>query len=132
MFKNKINISNAFRFKDRLPYDLMSCVVYNFQCGRCNTSYYGKIDRHLKIRSGEHIGISPLTFKKVTSSAEISIREHLLFCNHDPSFDDFTILVQGTNKFLLEIKESLLIKRDKPILNKNISSAPLFLFDKEV
>ena len=41
-----------------------------------------------------------------------------------------TILAQGTNKFLLEIKESLLIKRDKPILNKNISSAPLFLFDK--
>ena len=42
----------------------------------------------------------------------------------------FTILAQGTNKFLLEIKENLLIKRDKPILNKNISSAPLFLFDK--
>ena len=45
-------------------------------------------------------------------------------------FDDFPILAQETNKFLLEIKESLLIKCDKPILNKNISSAPLFLFDK--
>ena len=132
VFKNQINLSNVFRFKDRLPYDLMSCVVYKFQCGRCNASYYGETDRHLKIRSGEDIGISPLTFKKVKPSAESSIRDHLLFCNHDPSFDDFTILVQGTNKFLLEIKESLLIKRDKPILNKNISSAPLFLFDKEV
>ena len=129
VFKNQINLSNVFRFKDRLPYDLMSCVVYKFQCGRCNASYYGETDRHLK-RSGEQIGISPLTFKKVKPSAESSIRDHLLFCNHDPSFDDFTILAQGTNKFLLEIKESLLIKRDKPILNKNISSAPLFLFDK--
>ena len=31
------------------------------------------------------------------------------------SFDDFTILAQGTNKYLLEIKESWLIKRGKPI-----------------
>ena len=58
------------------------------------------------------------------------IRDQFLFCNHDPSFDDFTILAQGTDKFLLEIKESLLIKHNEPILNKNISSAPLFLFGK--
>ena len=108
----------------------MSCVVYKFQCGRCNASYYGETDRHLKVRSGEHIVISPLTFKKVQLSAESSIRDHLLFCNHDPSFDDFSIMAQGTNNFLLEIKESLLINRDKPILNKSISYAPLFLFDK--
>ena len=64
VFKNQINLSNVFRFKDRLPYDLMSCVVYKFQCGRCNASYYGETDSHLKIRQGEHIGISPLTLKK--------------------------------------------------------------------
>ena len=107
----------------------MSCVVYKFQSGRCNVSYYGETDRHLRIRSGEHISISPLTFKKVKSSAESSIRDHLLFCTHDPSVDEFTILAQVT-KFLLDIKESLLIKHDKPTLNKNINSAPLFLFDK--
>ena len=84
----------------------------------------------MKERSEEHIGISPLTFTKVKPLAESSIRDRLLFCNHDPSFDDFTILAQGTDKFLSEIKKSLLIKRDKPILNKNISSAPLFLFGK--
>ena len=121
VFKNQTNLSHVLRFKDRLTYDLMFCVVYKFQC---------KTDRHLKIRSGEHIDISPLTFEKVKPSPESSIRDHLLFCNHDPLFDDFTILAQRTNKILLEIKESLLIKRDKPILNKNISSAPLFLFDK--
>ena len=31
---------------------------------------------------------------------------------------------------LLEIKESLLIMRDKPSLNRNINSAPLHPFDK--
>ena len=104
--------------------------MYKFQCGRWNASHYGKTDRHLKVRSGEHIGTSPLTLTKVKPSAKCSIHDHLLFRNHDLSSDDFTILAQGTSKFLSEIKESLLIKPDKPISNKNISSAPLFLLDK--
>ena len=84
---------------------------------------------HLKVRSGEHIGVSPLTFKKTKPSKESTIHDHLLNCNNIPSFEEFTILTNGNNKFDLEIKESLLIKRDRPILNKNISSAKLFLFD---
>ena len=124
VFKSQRDLSNVFRFKDRLPYELISRVIYKFQCGRCNSSYIGETDRHLKVRSGEHIGISPLTFNKVKPS----VRDHL-FCDHSPSFDDFTILTHGNNKFLLEIKESLLIKLIKPELNKNISSAPLYLFD---
>lgn len=82
--------------------------------------------RHLKVRSEEHIGISLLTFKKVKPSTESSVRDHLLFCFHDPSFDDFTILAY--KQAFLAIKESLLIKRDESELNKSISSAPLFLF----
>ena len=130
MFKNQVNLSNVFRFKGRLPYDLMSCVVDKFQCGRCNASYYGENDRHLKMRWRGPVGISPLTFKKVNLSAECSIHVHLLPCIHDPSFNGFTTLTQGTNNFLLEIKDSLLLKRNKPIQSKSISSAPLFLFDK--
>ena len=45
------------------------------------------------------------------------------------SFDDFDILASDTNNFRLLIKESLLIKRDKPILNRTIKSFPLKLFD---
>ena len=106
----------------------MSSVASKFKCGGCNASYYGETDRHLKVRLGEHIGISPLIFKKVKSSAKSSMHDHLLFCNRDSSLDDFTILAQGTDKFVLQIV--LLIKCDKPRLNKNISSVPLFLFDK--
>ena len=108
----------------------MSCAVYQFQCGRSNATCYGETDMRLKVRLGEHIGISPLTFEKVKPSVESSIHDHLLFYNHDPSFDDFIMLALGTNELSLEIKESLLIKHDKPILNKNISSTPLFLFIK--
>ena len=35
-----------FRFKDRVPYDLVSGVVYEYTCGRCNSSYYGDTERH--------------------------------------------------------------------------------------
>ena len=38
---------------------LTSGVVYKFQCGLFNQSYYGGFVRHLAVRSGEHIGISP-------------------------------------------------------------------------
>ena len=98
-FKNQRNLLNICCFKDCLPDDLVSCFVYRFQCGRCNASCYGETDRNLKVRSGEQIGISPLTFKKVKPSAEISIHDHLLVCNHASSFGDFTTLAQGTNTF---------------------------------
>ena len=98
-------------------------------CGKCNSTYYGETDRHLKVKSGEHIGISPLTFKKTKPSKESAIHYHLLNCNNIVSFEEFTILTNGNNKLVLEIKESLLIKQDRPILHENISSAKLFLFD---
>ena len=126
VFKSQRKLASVFRFKDRLPYDLVSGVVYKYTCGSCKSSYYGETDRHLKVRCGEHIGISPLTSKKIKPLKESAIRDHLLICNNVPSFDQFSILAHGNNRFVLEIKESLLFKRDMPLLNKNISSARLF------
>ena len=106
----------------------MSGVVYEYVCGRCNSSYYGETERHLKVRSGKHIRISPLTFKKRKPSKESSIHDHLLEWDNNRSFDEFTILSHGNNKYLLATKVSLLIKRDRSVLNKNISCAMLHLF----
>ena len=122
-------MANNFGFKDRIPKELTSGVVYKFSCGLCNESYYGECIRHLNVRIGEHIGISPLTNEKIKPKVS-SISDHLLLCNHSPSFDDFSILSLDNKKYLLEIKESLFIKKDKPSLNKNVTSAPLYLFDK--
>ena len=72
--------------------------------------------RDLIVRIGEHIGISPLTRKQVKPKNS-SVADHLLFCNHSASYDDFSILTRENKKFLLELKESLLIMRDKPSLN---------------
>ena len=117
-----------FRFKVRVPNDLVSGVFYQYTCGKCYFSYHGETERHLKVRSGEHLGISPLIFKKTKPPKESFIRDHLLQCDN-PSFDEFTLLAHGTKKDLLEIKENILIKRDQPVLNKN-SSAMLHLFDR--
>ena len=57
LFKGQRNLSNVFRLKDRLPYD----IVPKRQRHRYNSSYYYETSRHLhKVRSGKHIGISPL------------------------------------------------------------------------
>ena len=122
VFKSQRKLANVFRLKERLTFDLVSGVVYKYTCGRCNSFCYGEADRHLKVRSGEHIGILPLKFRKVKPSKESAICEHLLNCNNISSFDEFTILAYGHHKYILKIKESLLIKRDRPVLNKNISS----------
>ena len=110
VFKSQRKLSDVFRSKDRLPLDLVSGVVHKYTCGRCNSTYYGETDRHLKVRSAEHIGISPLTFTETKTSQENAIRDHLLNCNNISPFEEFTILANGNNKFVLEIKESLLIK----------------------
>ena len=128
-FKSQRKLSSQLRFKEPLPYDLMSNVVYKYTWGRCNSSYYGETDRHLKVRTGEHIGLSPLTFKKCKPSKESAVHNHLLFCENDLSFEEFSVLAKASSKFSLEIKESLLIKRDTPNLNRNTTSVELLLFD---
>ena len=75
-------------------------------CGRWNSTCYGETDRPLKIRSGEHIEISLLTFKKTKPSKESAIHGHLLSCNNIPFFEEFTILANGNNKFVLQINKN--------------------------
>ena len=49
--------------------------------------------KHLNVRIGEHIGISPLTRKQVKPKNS-SVADHLLLCNHSASYDDFSILTR--------------------------------------
>ena len=64
--------------------------------------------------------------KELNDSA---IKQRLLFCNHAPDFEDFSILATYGNYFNVTLMESLLINRDHPPLNKNKQSLPLELFD---
>ena len=59
----------------------------------------------------------------------LPLKKHLLFCNHTPDFEDFSILATNNNNFKVTLVESLLINKDHPVLNKNKQSLPLELFD---
>ena len=52
----------------------------------------------------------------------------MLLCDHKVVHEDFKFLGNESNRYLLELKESLFIKRDKPSLNKNLYSQELLLF----
>ena len=75
------------------------------------------------------MGISNLTGKRLKSFKQSTVSDHLLECNCSTDFDHFDILAPDANIFRLLIKESSLIKRDQPQLNKTIKSFPLELFE---
>ena len=75
----------------KIVYLTTLCLVLYINVSEEDSSCYSEAERHLKVRPGEHISISTLTLKKVKQSAESSIFDNLLFCNNDPSFDDFTM-----------------------------------------
>ena len=89
----------------------------------------GECVRLLNVRIGEHIRISLLTMKKVKPKGSV-VSNHLLLCNHSPSYKNFIVLTKKNKNFSIELKETLLIMKDKPSLNRNIRSALLYLFGK--
>ena len=115
------------RFKDNVPLNLRSNVVYKFSCGRFNATYYGETWQHFNIKVGEHSGVSPLIRKKSKAKANTAIKDHMLLCNHIVSLKDFKILASSNSEFHPKVKESLLIVRDKPELNRNEKSLPRYL-----
>ena len=127
MFKSSlVRLNNFFQFKDRVPKLLRSCLtVYVWLLQR-----YDKTIRHFKVRICEHLSICHLTGKKrlVQTIQSTAVRDHLLTCQHSPSFDNFKVIGCEPNDFKLALMESILINRDKLNLNKTIQSLPLELF----
>ena len=116
-------------FKDKIALCLRSNIAYKLTCGRCNATYYSETYCHLKVRVGEHSGISPLMNKCPNRKKLTVVKDHILICKQPVSFDDFKVLASSNSEFHLKIKESLLILHDQPVLNKNEASLPLHLFD---
>ena len=53
----------------------------------------------------------------------------MLSCDHIVSIGDFKILKTSDSDVHVKVKESLLISRYEPILNKYETSLPLYLYD---
>ena len=75
------------------------------------------------------MGVSNVTGKRLKNIKDSAVSGHLLQCNSIINFDHFDILTTDLNKFNLSMKDSILIKRDSPVLKRPTNSSPLELFD---
>ena len=126
VFQSPCKLRSLFHFKDTLDKKIRSDLVYRYTC---SYRYYGKTYLHFFTRAAEHMGISNSTEKRIKNAKQLAVSDHLLQCDCSINFDDFDILASETNNFRLLIKESLLIIRDKPVLNRTTTLFPLKLFD---
>ena len=76
--QSKTRLSSLFKFKDSILKYLRSHPIYEFSCSCCSATYYGETERHLFVRTSEHLRISPLTQKRVKNPPKI--------CHFGPSF----------------------------------------------
>ena len=130
IYQTTYRMGNLFRFKDCIPNSLMTDFVYFYKCGSCAASYVGRCYRHKHVRFCEHAGISartgaPLKRTLVNASA---VKVHALTVHPVDPINGFRILSRGGSREVLDIKESIMIKRLKPSLNDNVASAPLSLY----
>ena len=122
IFQTNYRLRNYFRFKDSVPETLRSNLIYKFSCGSCTASYIDKTYRHFKVRVSELQGVSPRMGKPVKGTLSTSVRDHMLVCDRKVVHEDFKFLGNESSRYLLELKESFFIKRDRPSLNKNLYS----------
>lgn len=131
VFSSPNRLRNNFPFKERLPREMNSMIIYKFTCSACNSTYIGETKRHFMVRSHEHMGISLLTNKPLSYNEKnaTAVNKHCHDNSHLCTIDNFKIIGQATNKFHLRLKESFLISQVNPsIINVQKKSVPLCLF----
>ena len=128
VFRPHKTIQNFFKFKDKVPNDLRSLIVYEYSCGCCNATYIGKSKRNFLVRIHEHLGISIRTNRRLGSPSFSAIRQHSEETDHPINRDSFSILSGRSTDMELGIVETLYIKKKKPSLCNNERSVELLCF----
>ena len=93
-------IENYFSYKDPIPDDLKSFLVYKSTCASCSSSYIGETCRHFKTRIEEHI-------KKDNKSHIFKHLHSTATCLDSYNSLCFKITDKANSKFDLKIKEAL-------------------------
>ena len=117
---NLFKIKNCFAYKDAIPNDLKSFLVYKFTCASSSSSYIVESCCHFKTRIEKHI-------RKGNKS---DIFKHLLF--NATCFDPYDslclkIIDKANSKLDLKIKEALPINWRKPNSNAQQNYLALML-----
>ena len=50
VFKSDKQLESFFSFKDMIPLNVRSLLIYKFTCSSCNSAYVGKTKRHFVVR----------------------------------------------------------------------------------
>ena len=133
VFRSPCRMNSFFKFKDSIPSDLLCNVVYKFKCSTCNCTYIGKTPRHYIERKSEHLGVSCFTGKSVNrnSQGRSAVEKHIGTTGHVNDNDSFSVVAfaqPSKYEVKLRTQESILIKKDNPILNGQETSIKLLLF----
>ena len=123
IFANKNTIARMLPFKDILPSDVRSNIVYKYTCGICNSAYIGETSRHYKTRVAEHRGVSPRTGQPM-ATVNSNIYKHFLDSTHIVKKEYFEI-IKSVHPFELKTAESIAIHQFRPNLNGTLYSVPL-------
>ena len=130
VFKTGQRLSSFFPFKDRFPKSLMSGVIYQFTCAKCNLSYVGCTKRFWETRLQEHTHVSGLTGKPLHGMQMFAPMQHVRAgCHVNVERKNFKIVGHEKDRYLLQLKESIIINTTRTQLNGNITSVPLHLFN---
>ena len=122
---NGFTISSMFPYKDSLPFDLRSSIIYKYSCTHCvSGTYVGSTVRAAYMRFAEHEGISFCTGKPTSVKKQSSIREHCSKCGPFNK-SNFAIIGHEKTDTFLRILESMHINSEKPELNDMQSAYPL-------
>ena len=125
IFSNSFSVGSFFKFKDKVPDQLRSNIVYLYSCLHCNATYVGETTRHLRTRISEHRGVSNRTGKLLRNNPNSNIYKHYLDSGHEICSESFSIVSDGLQN--LRVTESVLIHLQKPSLNLNVQSVELLI-----
>ena len=133
IFNSNNRLKNFFNFKDKVPLRCRSHILYRYTCDGCNAIYIGKTRRHYLVRIYEHLGISLATGKRFTFNPKngnnTAILNHINRSECIGNHENFQIIGSAKTDSLLCIKETLLIHKNKPAINTNERSTPIYLFE---
>ena len=117
-YKGK-KLGSYFRLKDRVPFEHQSDCVYSFN-NNGSTKYVGETKVRIETRSHEHCH----------TDKESSVYKFKEETGEQISQEDFEILEKGYSKRLdRKLAEALYIKELKPVLNEQVKSFKLCLFN---
>ena len=117
IFTNSFTIGSLFKFKDLIPDQVCSNIVYEFTCPSCSVGYIGCTSRSFKMRVFEHLGKSFRTERYLSQMPFSAVRNHSLEHDHPFSDKDFKIISRFSSSEECMLGEKILIGKFKPALN---------------